>query len=129
MKKITLFLCLFAMAMVVSAQSSTTMKGPKAKNSKPWIKNKADQADAIVLVSLDAPKLKGPAAKNKKAWKKKEGQVYQRVMVTNMPEDLRKGPRFKNRKPWKNASPVNSKIAVDVPRDKNKEVSSNTGQQ
>lgn len=73
------------------------LKGPKAKNYKPW-KEQARTA-TLEVVKADEPSVKGPAFKNKKAWKNQATKVE----VTHQPDSKERvtGPKAKNRKLWK----------------------------
>lgn len=81
---------------VSNAQSHQDLKGPAAKNYKPW---KQQARKGTLLVTVDEEKVKGPAYKNKKPQK---GDFE----VVEVNADLRKrehvtGPKAKNSKPWK----------------------------
>ncbi|MEX2565933.1 MAG: hypothetical protein WD431_08325 [Cyclobacteriaceae bacterium] len=80
---------------VSNAQSHQDLKGPAAKNYKPW---KQQARTGSLLVKVDEKKEKGPAYKNKKHRK-----VDYEVVEIN--SDLLKreritGPKAKNSKPW-----------------------------
>ncbi len=72
------------------------LKGPKAKNYKPW---KKQAITATLVTKTDESSLKGPAFKNKKNW---ESQAN-RAEVTLQSNTKRQitGPKAKNRKLWK----------------------------
>ncbi len=98
MKKTIVLICCLALSANAISQSRTDMKGPNAKNYKPW-KHEA-KATPVESKTAGAVEVKGPRAKNKKAWRKgTEG--YADVSVdTNRTKTL-KGPKAKNAKPWK----------------------------
>ncbi|MEP0369069.1 MAG: hypothetical protein ABJN36_06165 [Cyclobacteriaceae bacterium] len=97
MKKLIpfLFFALF-ISTYTMAQSRTDLKGPAAKNYKPW-QNK-EKSDVVYVVST-AEKKQGPAAKNAKVWDRKESDQVLVVDMTSEPKKL-KGPAAKNSKPW-----------------------------
>ncbi|HLW19307.1 MAG TPA: hypothetical protein VKX33_03250 [Cyclobacteriaceae bacterium] len=81
---------------VSNAQSPQELKGPKAKNYKPW---KQQARTGTVAVKLQDIQQTGPAFKNKKAWETQTEKV-------SVSSDLRSGeqvtgPKAKNRKVWK----------------------------
>ncbi|WP_439482834.1 hypothetical protein [Cyclobacterium plantarum] len=81
---------------ISNAQSLQDLKGPAAKNYKPW---KEQARKGTLMVKVDDKKVKGPAFKNKKRFKgdfevfKVDAQLAKRERIT--------GPKAKNRKPWK----------------------------
>lgn len=93
------FVFLLTLSFSLSAQIASGLKGPKAKNYKPW---KDDvKKETIVLVDNDTS-LKGPAAKNRKSW---ETQTSEKTYVVQIKlgsnKRFLKGPAAKNYKPWK----------------------------
>lgn len=89
---------LFVIVGTLEAQVPAGLKGPAAKNYKPWMdKNKKNK---VSIVSIPERKpLKGPEAKNQKPWGDKEGWA-QAIPVSEAKPKL-KGPAAKNYKPWK----------------------------
>jgi hypothetical protein len=82
---------------IANAQSHQELKGPAAKNYKPW---KQQARTGTLMVKVDETPKKGPAFKNKKRWQSESKKV-------DIPSDLVvreriTGPKAKNRKPWKN---------------------------
>ncbi|MBD8488290.1 hypothetical protein IFO69_05985 [Echinicola sp. CAU 1574] len=77
------------------AQEFHEIKGPKAKNYKPW-KEKA--RNGILTVDLSKPDIKGPAYKQLKSWEKTSEKVT--VNMDLQPISRPKGPKAKNQKPW-----------------------------
>lgn len=72
------------------------LKGPKAKNYKPW---KEQARTGTPVVNADEPAVKGPAFKNKKAWDSQATKV-EITPQAGVKENIT-GPKAKNRKPWK----------------------------
>lgn len=72
------------------------LKGPKAKNYKPW---KGQAKTATLEVKIDEPSLKGPAFKNKKAWESQANKVE--ITTSSNTKEKVTGPKAKNRKVWK----------------------------
>lgn len=73
------------------------LKGPKAKNYKPW---KEQSRTGTLVVNADEPSVKGPAFKNKKAG---DSQGDKKIAITpqaGVKENVT-GPKAKNRKIWK----------------------------
>ncbi len=72
------------------------LKGPKAKNYKPW-KEKARKS--ILVINTTEQTKKGPAFKNEKAWER--SGVKKDTISTNLHLISRqKGPKAKNQTPW-----------------------------
>lgn len=94
----TLMLAAFFLAFNVSyAQSHLNLKGPAAKNYKPW---KQQARTGILVIKIDKKEIKGPAYKNRKQWQEE-------VKKSQMTSDLKSreritGPKAKNKKPWQN---------------------------
>lgn len=72
------------------------LKGPKAKNYKPW---KGQAKTTTLVVKTDEPAQKGPAYKNKKAWDAQANKV-EITPQAGVKENVT-GPKAKNRKAWK----------------------------
>ncbi|UII23164.1 hypothetical protein [Fulvivirga ligni] len=75
-----------------AAQERNDLKGPEAKNYKPW-KNKSTKK----LITYRREILQGPDAKNQKPWKKEVNQYQE---VAGRSNHNLQGPRAKNHKPW-----------------------------
>jgi len=82
---------------MANGQSRNDLKGPKAKNFKPWM-NKTELPTTIV--TTDKKDLKGPEAKNLKRWRDERASNEQIVVFGDSKPKL-KGPAAKNYKPWK----------------------------
>ncbi|MFD2200310.1 hypothetical protein [Shivajiella indica] len=95
MKKIALIFVAFLVTLAfTNAQESGDLKGPAAKNYKPW-KHQAKSEAMMVSVSPDGKK--GPEFKNSKIWKEDS-----EMMVAGSKSKVKKtGPEAKNQKPWK----------------------------
>lgn len=73
------------------------LKGPKAKNYKPW----KDQArKGTLVVDINGELSKGPKAKNQKLWERDTQKVE--LNTDLQPITKPKGPKAKNQKPWEN---------------------------
>jgi len=95
MKKIALIFVAFLFTLVVTnAQESGGLKGPAAKNFKPW-KHQAESEAVMVIVSSNGKK--GPEFKNYKIWKEDSEMMAARSKT----EVKKTGPDAKNQKPWK----------------------------
>jgi hypothetical protein len=81
------------------AQAPSNLKGPEAKNYKPW--EDTNRTNTQILVATDDNQLKGPEAKNKKVWLT-DANTSKKVVKTNGNRVKPKGPKAKNAKPWKN---------------------------
>jgi len=91
------FTYLFVAGMLAfNVTEAQDLKGPKAKNYKPW---KAQAKTATLVVKTDEPSLKGPAFKNKKAWESQANTVE--VLPQSHQKERVTGPKAKNRKLWK----------------------------
>jgi hypothetical protein len=96
MIRFTLLLAALFLTLNVShAQSHEDLKGPAAKNYKPW---KQQARNGVLLVNMEAADSKGPAYKNEK-------HRVKNVKKTEAATNLRKreritGPKAKNRKAW-----------------------------
>lgn len=99
MKKLIGMLIVIFMAVgTAEAQIPAGLKGPAAKNYKPWMdKNKKDETSIVTVPTKEI--LKGPEAKNKKPWANKENWTPA-IPVSEAKPKL-KGPAAKNYKPWK----------------------------
>lgn len=86
----TLMLALF-FTFTLSAQNG--LKGPQAKNYKPW---KSETPARTMYVSQKST-LSGPSAKNTRLWERK---VLAEVQVSTAERADIKGPKAKNSKPW-----------------------------
>ncbi|WP_162342152.1 hypothetical protein [Cyclobacterium salsum] len=79
------------------AQDRGDLKGPAAKNYKPWMKK--DKAESKKIFTLAGPKkLQGPAAKNNKSWEKDQITFKEVKLQATKPKVT--GPKAKNAKPW-----------------------------
>ena len=90
----------FAVGMTYG-QTRTQLKGPKAKNYKPW---KADQPASYAIATLDVERAKGPKAKNARVWSD-ENQVQETGTLATTNRAKLKGPKAKNRNSWEADSP------------------------
>ena len=81
------------------AQAPSNLKGPEAKNYKPW--EDANRTNSQIMVATDISELQGPEAKNKKVWLN-DTKTSKKVVRTNGSKVKPKGPKAKNAKPWKN---------------------------
>ena len=75
-------------------QSKNDLKGPAAKNYKPW---KDKTIGSPLVTQTQTNKLSGPEAKNAKAWEKNNTYMVAVKAVANKP----KGLKAKNNKVWK----------------------------
>lgn len=112
MKKMAIFLCLMGMAVIGMAQAPAHLKGPAAKNYKPW-KDRTAQPDNMTLVTVEKAELTGPAAKNRPTHQRQEGQYLQVVSLGKSTPQLM-GPQYKNR----NALLQSQSSEEDVAQDK-----------
>ncbi|MEX2591606.1 MAG: hypothetical protein WD426_02445 [Anditalea sp.] len=88
----------FFLAFNVSyAQSHQDLKGPAAKNYKPW---KQQARTGALVVRVDEKEVKGPAYKNRKPWQDdaNKSEVTSELRV----REKITGPKAKNKKPWQN---------------------------
>ncbi|NET35993.1 MAG: hypothetical protein F6K19_28860 [Cyanothece sp. SIO1E1] len=97
MKRIITALGFLALVSIVHAQAPRHLKGPAAKNYKPW-QDKQQQVGKIPVAKITPERLQGPAAKNQKAWEKNGNANYLQASTRTYYADL-KGPKYKNRKP------------------------------
>jgi len=93
---IGMLIALFVTIGSVEAQVPKGLKGPAAKNYKPW-KDKNKEASVNVVSISSKKELKGPEAKNHKPWKDDNASTSKIIVAKN---NL-KGPAAKNYKPWK----------------------------
>ncbi len=93
---IALILGLIISIGTVAAQRPTDLKGPAAKNYKPW--RDKDKVKTKV-VTMRKERLQGPAAKNYKPWANKAKRTPG-VKIAEAKPKL-KGPAAKNYKPWR----------------------------
>lgn len=103
-KYISLVVVTVFVSMGVSAQNSKGLKGPAAKNYKPW---KDKNKSSVVIVTKDPHNLRGGAAKNYKPWmqkSKEETNVY--VLKSKNPTHKMRSPEAKNYKPWRNQKDI-----------------------
>lgn len=96
MKKIVLILIIFIAAQAGVAAQNLDLKGPAAKNSKPW-NNQAKKES--VLVSSNIETRQGPSFKNSKAWSEDRNDLGMFVYIDK--KERITGPKAKNSKPWK----------------------------
>jgi hypothetical protein len=87
---------LVAGLLAFNVSQAQELKGPKAKNYKPW---KEQARTGSLAVNAEEPSVKGPAFKNKNVWKSQAAKVE----VTHQPDTKEHvtGPKAKNRKIWK----------------------------
>lgn len=101
MKKAALILPIILLFVSVGfGQAKNDLKGPAAKNYKPW-KDKNKSHATLVTSDKSNKKLMGPEAKNQKAWKNNEQDESVIVATTSGKKKLM-GPAAKNHKVWKN---------------------------
>lgn len=79
--------------LVSFGQGKGDLKGPAAKNYKPW---QDKTAKTTLATKSQTSELSGPEAKNAKAWEIKETNLVAVKSVANKP----KGPKAKNQKIW-----------------------------
>ncbi len=121
MKRIITVLGLLTLVSIVHAQAPKHLKGPAAKNYKPW--QDQQQVGKIPVVRITPERLQGPAAKNQKAWEKSRNANYLQASTRSYYTDL-KGPRYKNRKPGQLRNKARSILAEeDQPTRKKEEES------
>ena len=75
MKNLILALALLFACSISHAQARNGLKGPAAKNYKPWMQP-TKAFTPSVAVSDYKNRLKGPSAKNSKPWKKKNKKYH-----------------------------------------------------
>lgn len=100
MKRTLIFICcLTFFSGVAFSQSRTDLKGPKAKNYKPW-KYEANATEVQSEIA-ETVAVKGPKAKNQKVWREEDAKNYVTVSTEGDQKTSLKGPKAKNYKPWK----------------------------
>lgn len=95
MRFLTIILSILLLTSVSIAQPRNGLKGPAAKNYKPW---KNESTSNVLVATTTKESLMGPQAKNYKPWKNKS--TSNKMVVTKAPKRLM-GPAAKNHKPWK----------------------------
>ena len=80
------------------AQLAKGLKGPDAKNYKPW---KDKNRTSVVVVTQKTHKLQGPAAKNFKPWREEKQSKSFAVKFGNSEKNKLRSYEAKNYKPWK----------------------------
>jgi len=102
MRRLVYIISLLFISATIMAQSDKPLKGPAAKNYKPWKDKVKDTKIVYTKTVTTQNKLKGPAAKNYKPWKI-TGEESTTIIVANSKKILNKrtGPAAKNYKPWK----------------------------
>ncbi len=82
----------------LQAQTPKGLKGPAAKNYKPW-QNKSKDDSRTPAVSFPTKEtLKGPEAKNHKPWN--DAREMANAVQISVSKQKLKGPAAKNQKPW-----------------------------
>jgi hypothetical protein len=80
---------------MANAQSHSDLKGPAAKNYKPW---KQQARAGTLMVNIDKREVKGPAFKNKKP---EQGKTQKEKISPDLRvREKITGPKAKNRKLW-----------------------------
>ena len=97
MKVYHLSMALLVSAMTFTLQNPKELKGPQAKNFKPWMR---ETPKMVVVKKSSTAELKGPSFKNHKSWKVQKEQP-KKSFVTK-PRTRITGPKAKNQKPWEN---------------------------
>lgn len=98
MKNLVVIIALVLSTGMVYSQSSQRVTGPKAKNAKPWQKDRKSAQAVYTGDQVSINNLKGPRAKNAKPWKENRSMTT----TTNQGDTKRiTGPKAKNAKPWK----------------------------
>ncbi|NRB50547.1 MAG: hypothetical protein HRU41_22955 [Saprospiraceae bacterium] len=123
MKRIITVMGLLAMVSIVHAQAPRHLKGPAAKNYKPW--QDKQQVGKIPVAKITPERLQGPAAKNQKAWEKNRNANYIQASTRSYYAKL-KGPKYKNQKPGQLRNKAKGIIAEED-RPKKKEEESDDG--
>lgn len=95
----TFMLAAFCLVFNLSFGQSENLKGPSAKNYKPW---KQQEKKGTFLVKADQAEETGPAFKNTKAWQTQSSK--EAIKAKSVVREKRTGPKFKNRKPWKRSN-------------------------
>lgn len=102
MKKAVLIIPLIILFVSVGyGQAKNDLKGPAAKNYKPW-KDKNKSHATLVTFDKSDKKLMGPEAKNHKPWENNEHYESVTLVSTSNNKKKLKGPEAKNHKVWKN---------------------------
>ena len=96
-------------------QTEKPLKGPKAKNAKPWM---AKKQKTDIAVATNYQRVTGPAAKNAKPWQNNQARSGFTALAASTTPRLT-GPAAKNAKPWANVRP-DTALAVKK-QDKKKE--------
>ena len=99
MKAILLALIISMFSISGFAQSKNDLKGPAAKNYKPW---KADLESISIVTVSQKTELMGPNFKNQKPWSVNSDQVTKTQVIFSSNRKGLKGPAAKNYKPWNN---------------------------
>lgn len=94
------------------AQQRKELKGPEAKNYKPW---KDNSEKSIAVYKVNPERLTGPEAKNKKPWDKSP-KPAQYMAITTSSQPKLQGPKAKNWKPWYSDQPT-KKVYVETTSD------------
>ncbi len=97
MKSISFAVALLVSSILFAAQNPKELKGPQAKNFKPWMK---ETPKMVVVKKSSLKSLKGPSFKNHKTWEVEKEQPT-KAFVTK-PRTRVTGPKAKNKKPWEN---------------------------
>ena len=93
------------------AQFPKGLKGPAAKNYKPWL-DKYKKPSVFVQSLKTNSRYKGTQAKNQKAWLRNARPIT--VARANNPR--LKGPAAKNWKPWTKRNELQDKSLADQPK-------------
>ena len=89
-------LFMVSLASQVVAQRKNDLKGPAAKNFKPW---QSTDTGIKLYSKAELQVVQGPSAKNAKPWETQPGEF--RVLSQAQPNrNELKGPKAKNFKPW-----------------------------
>jgi hypothetical protein len=86
------------------AQNRNQLKGPKAKNYKPWM-NKEQSNTPFVFKNIEAKK--GPKAKNDKIWSEENKNAPTTAVKAGSKRNNLKGPAAKNFKHWEKRNQAN----------------------
>lgn len=97
MKGLIIAVAFMTVASFSYAQDKGDLKGPAAKNYKPWMKKEKTESKKVFTIA-SAQKLQGPAAKNKKSWEKDQINYNEIELKATKPRVT--GPKAKNAKPW-----------------------------
>ncbi len=101
MIRFTFILSALFLALNVSyAQSNDNLKGPAAKNQKPWQKQ---SKDGVILVMVDDKANPGPQHKNAKPWRADQTKLG--IQTSLVVRERVTGPKAKNQRPWKKENP------------------------